>query len=222
MTVTAQTCGAPSGGRYRILAGDRELGSGDVSALTEGASVEVRALWTPPATGTVALSGEVGPRSTSGASGGLAGDTLHRMVNGTSNLLPNGMVGGLGLELTKMGTMAGASSAQVRKLKAQGSYPGWLAAIFDAVANSYEARGKQASSLAEAVLLLCPADAGAKTQPWLEEVTGELKRTNETNKSISALRSPGSELLGGAQGVGHALAALGNAAPFPGFRIIPF
>ena len=219
VTITAQNCGAPGGGRYRILAGDKELGAGDVSALAEGASVDVKAPWTPPPTGTVVLGGEVGPRSSAGAGTGSGGDTgLDRMFNGSVALQMNRMLSGLGSSLTLSSTALSQLSGDVKATKDKGNYPSWIAAIFDGVAKSYDARSKQAWSLAQAVVLVCPSDAGAKTQPWFDEVVAEIKKANDSNKSIPGLLASGTKALDTMGGVGALLGDIGKTSPFPGWR----
>jgi hypothetical protein len=124
---------------------------------------------------------------------GAAGAGISRLIGELKLVAPNSKVQALS---TSLGTTVGMLKEQASGVRSQAAkYPGWQAAIFEAVAKSYEGRSAEASSLSQAVLLVCPADAGAKTQPWLDAVVTEIKKSNESNKSLGGLLASGNQTL---------------------------
>jgi hypothetical protein len=216
VTITAQACGAPAGGSYRVRVGDVTFAWGDVPPLAAGASTEVKTTYAPgPMDSSPTLIAEVGPpvvRSTNGpppsggfgagfgvvvgaATAGLAalggGQAL-----GVPSKIPDSLIDGsqnmknAGLELFKQADAVKATKT-----------PTWVEDAKVAYATKLQMLGTKSVAFGDRMLTICPRDAGIETNAWISQMKKQIAQGGEAAElkdAVAKATAAADALLGAA------------------------
>lgn len=183
VTLTAQACGAPSGGSYRVRAGEKTFAWGDVPALTAGSSTDVKTTYVPvPADGQVTLTAEVGPpvpRPSTGPAAATPPMNGFGTGFGGSSGAPGAIAGGMSAPLD-IGTAIGAQEgSRLMKVAAGDLFkqaeavkgtklPAWVEDAKIALAKKLEGMATKSITFGDRMLTICPREAGVEAKSWID------------------------------------------------------